>query len=107
MIIESEKESRTKFEYNCDLRRILPWPDKVNTNFSCAEATIDPNNKTKSHAHNYEEIFYIIDGDGFMYIDDQFREVKKGDLIYIPPNKSHCLENISEINKLKMICIWW
>ncbi|MFQ6118826.1 MAG: cupin domain-containing protein [Methanosarcinales archaeon] len=45
-----------------------------------------------------EEIYYILSGKGLMHIEDERKEVESGDVIYIPPEKVHTLQNISQEN---------
>lgn len=49
--------------------------------------------KTAGHSHFEPELFYVIGGEGRMDIDGEVAFVKNGDLIRIPPNSRHELEN--------------
>ncbi len=41
------------------------------------------------HSHEQEQCYYIISGTGLMIIDDQTKEVKEGDAVFIPSNSTH------------------
>ena len=49
-------------------------------------------------------MYFILQGKGIMYIDNETAEVKKGDIIYIPPNSIQRIENIEE-KDLIFLCI--
>ena len=44
-----------------------------------------------AHSHPTHEFYYIISGRGIMKIADEEREVRQGDLVYIPPNATHSI----------------
>jgi mannose-6-phosphate isomerase-like protein (cupin superfamily) len=46
------------------------------------------------HNHEPEQCYYIIKGKGFMLIEDESREVKAGDAIFIPSNFKHGIKNL-------------
>jgi mannose-6-phosphate isomerase-like protein (cupin superfamily) len=49
--------------------------------------------EVKKHKHvTHSEHVYILDGEGEMYLGDEFLKVKKGDIIFIPKNTSHSLK---------------
>ena len=42
------------------------------------------------HAHDVvEEAYYIVEGKGEMFLSGEAREVKAGDIVYIPPKSIH------------------
>lgn len=55
-----------------------------------------PGNSTIPHAHFEPELFYIIQGVGFMTIDGVQNKVYAGTLIRIPAFKGHTLQNIGQ-----------
>ena len=58
---------------------------------------VEVGGKTTLHNHFEPEIFFIIQGQGVMTIDEKTRAVQSGDLIQIPPFSSHTLTNIGEM----------
>ncbi|GBE54176.1 glucose-6-phosphate isomerase [archaeon BMS3Bbin15] len=80
-----------------------PVNSKV-TNLSLAIADIEAGHATKPHIHKKsEEIYYILDGKGSMYIDDERGEVNLGDCVFIPPGAKHWIENNGK-DKLVILC---
>ena len=55
---------------------------------------VDPNEMQFLHSHEQEQCYYIISGTGLMFIDDQTKEVKEGDAVFIPSNSTHGIKNI-------------
>jgi mannose-6-phosphate isomerase-like protein (cupin superfamily) len=47
------------------------------------------------HVHTYEEVIYILGGQGQVHIDDGVFPMSAGTSIYLPPGTPHCLENTS------------
>ncbi len=75
-----------------------------NSNQSLAEATIPVGFTTFLHMHKTsEEIYYIIEGEGLMTINDRKFKVKNGDIIYIPPRHYHNIKNTGNV-PLKILC---
>lgn len=90
---------------NTVLRELL-HPDKVvvSLRYSLAHAVLRP--KTTSHVHSLttSEVYFILQGEGRMHIDDEVEVVRVGDMVYIPPNAKQHIENIGEAN-LMFLCI--
>ncbi len=45
------------------------------------------------HNHDPEQCYYIIRGEGLMIIEEEAREVRAGDAVYIPSNMKHGIRN--------------
>ncbi|NQT89986.1 MAG: cupin domain-containing protein [Candidatus Omnitrophica bacterium] len=90
---------------NCILREFL-HPDKqdLNLRYSLAHARVLPGETTTPHALKTSEVYYIIEGKGIMYIDDESQEVEPGCAIYIPPHAKQYIKNTGG-GELKFICI--
>ena len=71
-------------------------------NQSLALAIVDK--ETSFHHHKKtEEIYFIVEGKGMMFLDDRKFEVNKGDSVMIKPNQNHKIKNLGE-EKLKVLC---
>ncbi len=90
---------------NCVLREIL-HPDKADLElrYSLAHAVVKPGLTTWKHRLRTSEVYYILEGEGMMHIDDESRSVKPGSTIYIPPRAVQSITNIGKAD-LKFICI--
>lgn len=90
---------------NTVLREILnPFNDKISINYSLAHAKIKPGEKTFKHRLKMSELYYIIEGQGTMYIDNEEEKVSSGDAIYIPPGSVQSIKNTGR-EELVFLCI--
>lgn len=66
--------------------------------FSVSEWWIEPNTAGfGTHAHEAEtELFYVLDGTMSFLVGDQWRDARKGAVIFIPPGVQHDFENRSD-----------
>jgi mannose-6-phosphate isomerase-like protein (cupin superfamily) len=90
---------------NCILREILhPVNDNIEINYSLAHAIVKPGEITLKHKLKNSEVYYILQGEGIMYIDDESKHVREKHAIYIPPHSLQHIENTGK-EDLIFICI--
>lgn len=71
---------------------------------SLAEATVPVGCSTIPHKHiSSEEIYHILEGNGYMTIEKDGFDVRKGDTIGILPGEFHNIRNTGNI-PLKLLC---
>lgn len=58
---------------------------------------------TPYHHHPFEHENFIVEGQGKVRINDQWHEVKPGDVIFVPPDVPHNYENAGE-TAFKFLC---
>ena len=86
------------------IRELMHPSLHANQSQSLAEATIAPGQQTMTHRHNRsEEIYYIQQGAGTMFVGDECREVGVGDCVAIPPGTFHSILNIGSTD-LIVLC---
>lgn len=57
------------------------------------------------HKHKQnEEIYVILEGSGYLSIDDEVIDIKKGDVFKISPNGERCIKACEE-NAISFMCI--
>jgi mannose-6-phosphate isomerase-like protein (cupin superfamily) len=61
-----------------------------------AYAMLPAGNVIEEHIDDYEEIYFILNGNGVMKVGDEEKEVKDGDAIWLPADVPHRLENTGE-----------
>lgn len=107
MHIRRAREANPSREYNCDLRRLMPW-SKVSdgTPWGAAVATVHPGDATVPHAHDEDEVFLVLSGRGRMTIGDECEELVAGDLVSIPRNVRHTMANETD-TELQFLSIYW
>src|SRR6266540_749866 len=69
----------------------------VNEDAGCLEITqfvgVIPPGKAPDHSHIYDEVIYVIEGDGIFHVDGTELPMHPGTCIHLPPRVLHCLEN--------------
>ena len=97
MIRVMSRESKTTFiaKDGSEIRELFK-----SERMSLAEAVVY--NETKLHFHTtYEEIYYILEGEGVMELEGEEKEVSEGDLVVILPEEKH---KISTTKKVRFLC---
>jgi quercetin dioxygenase-like cupin family protein len=66
---------------------------------------IKPKTEVPLHKHAQDHEIYILSGDGKFYDDSGHAEkVESGDVVYIPPNEKHGIQNIGK-SDLIFLCL--
>ncbi len=108
MHIQRKKEAVVKYEYGTDLRRIYPWKGITDPIYwGSAIATVRPGECTTPHAHDEFETFIVLSGTGRMEIESEQEVMTEGDIVFIPKNKRHQFQNLSNEVPLVFISIYW
>src|SRR6266540_3508402 len=53
---------------------------------------IDPS-RAPDHGHVYDEVIYVVEGEGTLHLDGMDTPIGPGSCIHLPPLVEHCLEN--------------
>ncbi|OPY65558.1 MAG: Cupin domain protein [Syntrophorhabdaceae bacterium PtaU1.Bin034] len=73
--------------------------------FSFRVFTIEPGGHTPFHAHPFEHVNYVIDGQGYLVTEGgEEKPVKKGDFALVLPNEMHQYKNGTADRPLLIIC---
>ena len=72
--------------------------------YSLAHFTLEPGKKTILHKIKSSEIYFILEGEATLMIDDERHQVKKDDSVYVPPSSKQYIENTGTVN-LRFLCI--
>jgi quercetin dioxygenase-like cupin family protein len=63
----------------------------------CPSATqfvgLVPPGRAPDHYHEYDEVIYVLDGDGYVEIDGEQTPVRAGSCIHLPRRLVHCVAN--------------
>jgi len=87
-----------------EIRELLAYRNSSIRNQSLAEARLLPGSATIAHRHRMaEEIYYVLEGEGVMRLDEESRRVGAGDAIAIPPGALHQISNTGP-TVLKFLC---
>jgi mannose-6-phosphate isomerase-like protein (cupin superfamily) len=90
---------------NSHLREILnPLKETLNIHYSLAWAMVKPGEKTLPHTLDNTEVYYILNGAGLIYINNEETRIKPHDVIYIPAQAVQYVENDTN-EPLEFLCI--
>lgn len=64
--------------------------------FSMREVTLPQGSGPPPHHHDWDEAYYVADGQVRFHIDGSQREVKRGDFVYAPAGTVHGFSGLSE-----------
>jgi mannose-6-phosphate isomerase-like protein (cupin superfamily) len=69
----------------------------VNQDAGCMDATqfvgiVEPC-RAPDHSHTYDEVGYIVAGEGFAHIGGESIPLRPGSCFHLPPEQVHCIEN--------------
>ena len=85
-----------KFEYNTIdyIRKISNSSSYFNTflnkeNLAAGLLILKPSEEDTQLPHESDEMYYILDGDGFLKIKNKNYSVKKGKAFFVPKNTEH------------------
>jgi mannose-6-phosphate isomerase-like protein (cupin superfamily) len=74
-------------------------------NQSLAEAVVPPGGQTIAHFHRAsEELYFFLGGAGRVRVGDEWRDVRAGDCVVLPPGVEHKLDNSAGAEPLVLLC---
>ncbi len=94
-----------------DARRVVRYADQpplpaspnrefrylVNQDVGCPDMTqfvgIIPPGNAGMHSHTYDEVVYVVEGEGILHLGGRETPLGPGSCIHLPPLEEHCLEN--------------
>ena len=81
-------------------------PAGMKAPFDHAWGYLNDNGSMELHAHPSHEVYFFFEGDGFVVVGDERCAVRGGDVVEIPPNVMHTVENESS-KPLLWAALWW
>lgn len=69
----------------------------VNEDAGCLEVTqfvgiVQPS-KAPMHSHSYDEVGYVVEGEGIAHVGGRSTPIRPGSCFHLPPDEIHCIEN--------------
>jgi mannose-6-phosphate isomerase-like protein (cupin superfamily) len=93
------REVLVRFEERAELRADANRTFRylVNQDAGCMDATqflgiVEPC-RAPDHSHSYDEVGYIVEGEGFAHIGGESMPLRAGSCFHLPPEQVHCIEN--------------
>lgn len=82
----------------CRIREVLhPAHDAVTLPYSLAVAEVAVDARTYRHRLQQPEVYYLLEGEGRMHVDDESRRVRAGEAVYIPAGSAQWIENTGSV----------
>ncbi len=72
---------------------LLQSGDTPTDNLAIARVEVEPGSNQQPHHHVPEQAYIIINGKGRIKVGSEIADVQTGDLLYIPSNVEHAVEN--------------
>lgn len=72
--------------------------------FSLAQFSVKPSKRSLLHKLQSSEVYYILEGEGLLSVNDEKIVVRKDDSVYVPPQSKQFIENTGSAD-LKFLCI--
>ena len=64
-----------------------------------------PTARAPEHMHFYDEVIYILEGEGAMHMNGETAPLRSGSCIHLPARTVHCLENLGE-DVMKVVAVF-
>jgi quercetin dioxygenase-like cupin family protein len=84
--------------------RVVISKDDGAGNFIMRVFEVEPGGYTPRHKHDWEHEVFVLAGKGTAVSEAGEHEIKKGDVIFIPPNEEHQFKNTGQ-DILEFICL--
>lgn len=79
----------------CRIFELLhPHQDQIDLPYSLAIAEVEPGESSYRHRLEQTEVYYLLEGQGLMHINDETQAVKSGDAVFIPARAVQWIENL-------------
>jgi mannose-6-phosphate isomerase-like protein (cupin superfamily) len=72
---------------------LLQAGDTSTDNLAIAWVTVEPGSVQQPHHHVPEQAYVVVSGQGRIKVGPDIADVKSGDLVYVPSNAEHAVEN--------------
>jgi len=84
-------------------RTLLSGDKTATERISMGTLEIPPGATLDAHHHSLLEVYYLTSGEGRLLCGDTVKQVRAGDVIYIPANQVHGIKNISDHT---LVLVW-
>lgn len=106
MYVRSLDRSGLTLEYGVPTQRNFPWADVVTPPFGSMWGVLAAGMSTDLDVHDELEVVVVTAGAGTMTVADEHRPVAAGDIVYVPPGRTHTLHNDGPA-ELVALFVWW
>ena len=75
---------------------LLEKGDAPGGELSVTWVDVEPGSEQKPHSHDPQQVYVITRGQGRMKVGEDERDVREGQMVFIPPNTEHGIVNTGE-----------
>jgi quercetin dioxygenase-like cupin family protein len=61
--------------------------------------------RAPDHFHTYDEVIYVLEGEGAFHVDGASRPIRAGSRIELPARTVHCLENTGS-DEMRLVAVF-
>lgn len=86
--------------------RVMVGREDGAPHFALRSFEIEPGGHTPQHAHDYEHEVFVVEGRGRVLLKGRERDLRAGDVVYIPANEEHQFRVDAETGaSMRFLCI--
>jgi mannose-6-phosphate isomerase-like protein (cupin superfamily) len=93
-------------EFNTEAKRFFPWDGIVARPWGGAWVKVLPGETLTPHAHEENEVFFVVRGSGLLRHGEESHRVGFGSSMYMEPDVEHRLTN-DGAEDLIFVAVWW
>lgn len=86
-------------------RTLLSSDATPSQGISMGTLEVPPGASLTTHYHSPLEVYYLTEGEGQLLCGDKIKNIRAGDVVYVPGKEVHGVKNISD-NPLKLIWVF-
>ena len=99
-------QAKAKPAHNGTILAMEVLPAGVKAPFEHAWGYLEPHQAMEGHRHPTAEVYFFHQGQGVVVVGDEQQPVSPGDVVEIPPNAYHTVQNPSD-GELYWFALWW
>ena len=96
MFVKSKDEAPRREFDGLRSHFLLQPGDGTDSNLVVTWVDVPAGASQMKHSHSPEQVYVVISGHGRMHVGEESRELKKGEMAYVPPEEEHYIVNTGE-----------
>ncbi len=81
-----------------------PHNTMLGIRYSIVKCSLEPSKRSKQHILKSSEVYYVLNGNGILQIDEHEFKIKANQAIYVPPHSKQHVQNTGT-TPLEFLCI--
>jgi mannose-6-phosphate isomerase-like protein (cupin superfamily) len=74
--------------------------------FMSVSPATNPNNEIGMETHKFDQIIFVVEGNGNAVLNGKTSAIKEGDMIFIPLGTAHNIVNLNKDKELKILSVY-